>query len=507
MHGALQWTQFLPNQTYATHRPDLTWRDIQHLCVENAVMINEDDPDWETTASGRKYSYKYGFGVLDGYKYVKAAQSWNLVKPQAWLETKTIRLNNGTFGEDKKYQGGEFIPAAGIESKMSITRDMLQESNLEALEHINVKVWINHASRGEVEVEIISPNGIKSVLGGRRTADNDPSGYPGWTFMSVKHWSVKLKNQRYCILIYLLSRGENPIGDWTLKVKDQNKPNSNGTFLGWNMVLWGSTIDPSRATKFEVPLVADRLPPVNIPQRPIFASPSSTSASTKQHAKPTANLPSDHGIATGEKSVPAFTSTSILTSTSISATPSHTLPISSPAAISGTPDFGWFSDMSSLVTGQKWFFGALGAVSIFGIAVAVFFWRRKMAQKAARYTALNNDNDVSMSALGTSISGGPRTTRELYDAFGEVSDDDDDETTALRPQSSRAAGLGFHSGFLDDDEPPTATETPSYRDEPTNHHQVDNHDVEQDNVQDAPVREVGSPIGSADGSWEHASSE
>jgi len=151
-------------------------------------MINADDPDWEATAKGRKYSYKYGFGVLDGYAFVKAAENWDLVKPQAWLETKTIQLNNGTFGADKKYIGGEFISAGGIESKMSITKELLAENNFEALEHINVRVWIDHKTRGEVEVEIISPNGIKSVLGGARAGDRDSSGYPGWTFMSVKHW-------------------------------------------------------------------------------------------------------------------------------------------------------------------------------------------------------------------------------------------------------------------------------------------------------------------------------
>ncbi|EEB95885.1 hypothetical protein MPER_05077, partial [Moniliophthora perniciosa FA553] len=38
-------------------RPDLTWRDVQHLCVQTARMINPDDPDWEPTAEGRLYSY------------------------------------------------------------------------------------------------------------------------------------------------------------------------------------------------------------------------------------------------------------------------------------------------------------------------------------------------------------------------------------------------------------------------------------------------------------------
>jgi kexin len=95
-----------------------------------------------------------------------------------------------------------------------------------------------------------------------------------------------------------------------------------------------------------------------------------------------------------------------------------------------------------------------------------------------------------MAGGGASRSGrnggrGRGTTRELYDAFGEVSDDDDDdanEETRLHPSGGRGRDerreiggneLGFHSGFLDDDEPTpsVAGSTPAiahYRDEPDN---------------------------------------
>lgn len=139
-------------------------------------------------AIGKYYSYKYGFGALDAYAYVTAAQNWKLVKPQTWFFTKTIQLENGTMDADEKYSGGQFIGPDGIESTMTVTEDMLIENNFEALEHINVKVWINHNKRGDVEVEIVSPKGIKSILASIRRSDNAQTGYPGWTFMSVKHW-------------------------------------------------------------------------------------------------------------------------------------------------------------------------------------------------------------------------------------------------------------------------------------------------------------------------------
>ena len=78
-------------------RPELTWRDIQHLCVRTAVHINPEDPDWQRTAIGRPYSYKYGFGRLDGYAFVTKARDWELVKPQAWLEVPTITLEDAAM--------------------------------------------------------------------------------------------------------------------------------------------------------------------------------------------------------------------------------------------------------------------------------------------------------------------------------------------------------------------------------------------------------------------------
>ncbi|GLB34764.1 putative kex protein [Lyophyllum shimeji] len=450
-------------------RPDLTWRDVQHLCVESARMINPDDPDWEPTATGKLYSYKYGYGVLDATRFITAAKSWKLVKPQAWFETPAIRLGNGTMTAEEEYSGGQFIGKGGISSTMTITKEMLVQNNFETLEHINVKVWIDHTTRGDVEIEIISPNGVTSVLAKKRSGDRAHSGFPGWMFMSVKHW------------------GEDPVGNWTIKVTDQHTPKkSNGTFLGWNMKFWGSTIDPSKARKYEVPLVENVLP-VHIDPPPLPSTPTTTKVLTK----PTAHLPDDHGSAPGENTNPAFSSVGASGPTG---TPNP------------TADVGWFPSLSNLVANQKWFFGAVGAVALFGIGMGVFFWRRRKA-RLANYSTLPAGDDLSMSALATGrqsgvMTGGNRPTRELYDAFGEVSDDDDDndENTALRgthPQDRVSTGLGFHSGFLDDDEPSTAGgPTPVYRDEPE----------PSDERKGSPSRAAspGSPSGSG-GSWEHAS--
>ena len=76
----------------------------------------------------------------------------------------------------------------GRSTTEELFKELLEQRNFDKLEHITVKVWITHKRRGDVEVELVSPNGVKSILAARRHGDIADAGYPGWTFMTVKHW-------------------------------------------------------------------------------------------------------------------------------------------------------------------------------------------------------------------------------------------------------------------------------------------------------------------------------
>ena len=54
----------------------------------------------------------------------------------------------------------------GREDSIEITTAMLLDNNLQTLEHIDIRVWINHLRRGNVMVELVtgSPNDIKVFL-------------------------------------------------------------------------------------------------------------------------------------------------------------------------------------------------------------------------------------------------------------------------------------------------------------------------------------------------------
>jgi len=331
-----------------------------------------------------------------------------------------------------------------------------------------VRVWITHDRRGDVEVEITSPNGIKSILAARRRVDLNQDGYPGWRFMSVKNWD------------------EDPRGTWTIRVSDIGAEGRTGHFLGWQLSLFGSTIDASIKREYELSLFEKLLPSVKSPNGPpVSAHPTPTTS--KVHPKPTLHLPGDHGEAEGEADKPAFDNTDDATKPSTNATASGTM--------IPTADEGWFSDMSALVSNQRWVFGAAGVVGVFGILAGVFLCRRAVRRRrAGDYSALPRD-DVALGAI--SRDGRAPRTKELYDAFGEHDDEDVDETTGLRATSPGGAGpgLGFHEGFLDDEDAntPRTAPTSAYKDEPEK--------------EDVPSRGASSPSGSGsgDGSWEHAS--
>ncbi|KAG8890161.1 pheromone processing endoprotease [Tulasnella sp. 332] len=478
-------------------RPELTWRDIQHLCVRTANVLNPEDPDWDKTQQGRPYSYKYGFGALDAYKFVTAAKTWSLVKPRAWIEMPQIEFNNATMSWSGEMEGGEPIPPGGMNSTMEFTETLLREKNFETLEHVTVKVWINHVKRGDVEVSLLSPNGVKSVLGGKRRYDEDKSGYPGWTFMTLKHWE------------------ENPVGTWTILVNDQADPEKNGTFLGWTMSLWGSAIDPSKASKYSLrPATDDSLPDVtendpasasSLSSSSITSSTStSTSASaTKQYTKPTDHLPDDHTHAEGESDKATF--------------PDHHN--STTGGMTPTPDEGYFSHMSDLLANQTWLFGGVGIVILFAIAAGVFFWRRRTIRRRGEYSSVADDEMALTSMLHggravdrTSRRGGRRAagTKELYDAFGEVSDDgqdEDEDEMALRGSGrSPMAGLRYHDGFLDDDGGDSNVASPAvrYRDDEPSSAVRARAAAAEDGLPEREEKVERETSSSGSGSWEHA---
>ncbi|KAI0818960.1 peptidase S8/S53 domain-containing protein [Irpex lacteus] len=318
----------------------------------------------------RPYSYKYGYGALSGEAFVDAAMDWQSVKPQAWIKLPTIQVGNGTMDLKHYYEG--------ITSKMTVSKETLESHNFEKLEHITVKVWITHSRRGDVEVELVSPSGVKSILAARRSRDSADTGFPAGN------------SAREAL---------DPVGEWTIRRQ----------FLGWTMTVWGSVIDAQRqdirGSLIDEPSLLSSLRRYSSP-----APTSSAIASTKTHPNRLSTCRPITCWRAAESPVP---------------TPSST----------PTADEGWFSDLSKLLTNQVWFFVA----SAQGDGYELYGRKRR----------------------GHAVKG-------ALCAFDEEDDDEDaDEETGLRRAPDHSpVGLGYHSGFLDDDDPldePSPTERAAER--------------------------------------------
>ncbi|KAI1317208.1 hypothetical protein EDD11_008900 [Mortierella claussenii] len=200
-------------------RPELNWRDIQYLTVHTAMPIDEDDSGWSETSVGRLFNHKYGYGKLDAYAMVEYAKTWVSRGLQVTYESPVITVNGDipSGDDDNSGQTGQI----GLPSVFEVTEAALKEAKFGTLEHVTVTVNIEHGYRGEVEVELRSPDNIISNLAVARPLDNSTEGFADWTFMSVKHWE------------------ESPLGPWTLTVFDRKNPNMTGTFLNWKLGLHG----------------------------------------------------------------------------------------------------------------------------------------------------------------------------------------------------------------------------------------------------------------------------
>lgn len=421
-------------------RPELTWRDVQHIAVRSAVKFNPDDPDWQQTQAGRHFNHKYGYGLIDAYQFVEETKRHKLVNPQAWYESPNI-----TFPATET-----LITESGTESSFTVTEEHLRGANLASLEHVTVRVWITHQRRGDVNVELISPHGTKSALARSRRYDDAVTGFPGWSFMTLKHWD------------------ESPIGEWKLRVFDPAHPNKVGNIYAWSMSLWGASTDPTKAVPWNFPEDSieyhEKLPAapdttvIKLPPGYTSAALPSKTSSAKLK-KPTDHLPSDHGSAEGESHID-FTN--------------HNG--STPIAVQPEADTGY---ISGLKKNSTWVMVAGGLVVIFAGSLAAFFLmrKRKMGRGSGGgdggrgdgggYESLANDEEVAMGELDDDAHRSrrgqgekSRRTKELYDAFAEGSDEDDELD---RDGAGVGQAHGEHRGLLGRGRPTPADEP--YRDE------------------------------------------
>ena len=185
----------------------LNWRDVKEIYIRSATRNDASDSDWSRNGAGFWFNNKYGAGLINASDAVRLAKNWSNL---GTMTSVSIPLSS--------------LPATIRDNNASGLIKYFDTRSLSALrvEHATVTTDITHPSRGELEIQLTSPDGTTSRLAEKHTSyAANPADYPDWTFSTVHNW------------------GEDSRGLWKLKIADRVSGNT-GTLNSATLTLYGT---------------------------------------------------------------------------------------------------------------------------------------------------------------------------------------------------------------------------------------------------------------------------
>ncbi|KAH8303711.1 hypothetical protein KR018_001969, partial [Drosophila ironensis] len=201
--------------------PELTWRDMQYLVVYTSRPAPlEKEAGWTLNGVKRKYSHKFGYGLMDAGAMVALAEQWTSVPPQHICKS---RENN----EDRKIDGSYGYT---LVTHMDVNGCAGTINEVRYLEHVQCRITLRFFPRGNLRILLTSPSGTTSTLLSDRPRDIVKSNFDDWPFLSVHFW------------------GEKAEGRWTLQVVNggRRRVNQPGILSKWQLIFYGTSQQPMR---------------------------------------------------------------------------------------------------------------------------------------------------------------------------------------------------------------------------------------------------------------------
>ncbi len=197
--------------------PDLSARDVPLVLAHSARRNDPTDPGWSTNF-GLNYNPRYAFGVVNAEAAVALATSWVSVGTSATLRSCQPLGAGGRVVNIA-------LPDATAAGALSPRTDTVAVNGVACpinnIEFVEVQFTATHPYSGDLRVELVSPNGLTSVLANSRVCTAGCGSYStGWTFGSVRHLE------------------EAAPGTWTMRVTDEQNGDV-GTWVSWNIRFWG----------------------------------------------------------------------------------------------------------------------------------------------------------------------------------------------------------------------------------------------------------------------------
>ncbi len=195
--------------------PSLTWRDVKLVLAASARQNDPANPGWEEGAleygsETESYSYnpEYGFGVVDARAAVDLAESWTNLPP---METAAVRSGDMELTIPDASDG---TAPTTVSSRLTLGPEV------GFTEFVEVHIEFDHPSFRDLEVELRSPTGTVSKLAVPYEGARERELRTTFRFGSARHL------------------GEDPSGEWTLKVTD-HLAEQEGSVRWWGIKVYG----------------------------------------------------------------------------------------------------------------------------------------------------------------------------------------------------------------------------------------------------------------------------
>lgn len=186
-------------------RPDLTWRDVQHVLMRSARRVVPGDESWITNAAGVAHSTAFGFGAVDAGAAATLAQAWDLVAPEAGVQSERVAFATPIPDND----------ATGVDFFIDIDDPLTVEA-------VELFVDMDAGRLGDIAVTLFSPAGTPAPLAAFR--GDGQRAYRDYRFTSLRTW------------------GENARGRWRVNIADVAQ-NNTATVNFLQVRAYGTAVD------------------------------------------------------------------------------------------------------------------------------------------------------------------------------------------------------------------------------------------------------------------------
>lgn len=217
--------------------PFLGYRDIQEILVHSSrrsIFLNDDGAQFNRASNwnggGLLTGDSFGFGSIDAHNAVRLAETWQKISTTANL---------------KMVDGHVLVPSSMIAAGQDKSfKAIFDEANL--LEQITVSVDISAAELEDVTLELISPNGTRSLLIDRPPADDGITDHLVYTLNTVRNWGETLKGEWTLRLVNGADGKPVELKNWSIKAYASDTTIASTQFFTDEFSVF-SRLDQSRA--------------------------------------------------------------------------------------------------------------------------------------------------------------------------------------------------------------------------------------------------------------------